>query len=69
MRCENNTVDDLVQAIYPGLSQGNKPDKYFSDHAILLCRNDDVDDLNEVLLAKYPGVERVFCSADSVVFE
>lgn len=69
MRCQNNTVDDLIQSIYPGLSQGNKPDKYFSDRAILSCRNDDVDDLNEVLLAKCPGVARTLCSADSVVFE
>jgi len=68
MKC-GNTVDDLINAIYPGIGIEHKPDQFFLDCTILSCKNDDVDDLNQTMLAKFPGNERVLMSADSVVLE
>jgi ATP-dependent exoDNAse (exonuclease V) alpha subunit len=68
MKC-GNRVDDLIDAIYPEIDAEHKPDQYFLERTILSCKNDDVDDLNQTILAKFPGNERVLMSADSVVLE
>ena len=65
MRC-GDSVDSLIDAIYPGITQGGKPDKYFAERTLLSCKNDNVDDLNEEILAKFPGEEKILMSADSV---
>jgi hypothetical protein len=66
MRC-GDTVNSLIDSIYPGISQGEKPDEYFKDRTLLSCKNDDVDDLNSDILAKFPGEEKVLRSADCIV--
>lgn len=68
MKC-GNTVDDLINAIYPEIDAEQTSDQYFLDRTILSCKNDDVDDLNQTLLGKFPGNERVLMGADSVVLE
>jgi len=68
MQC-GNKVDDLIKSIYPNIEDGNKPDQYFLERTILSCKNDDVDDLNEAILAKFLGQERILKSADSVTVE
>ena len=65
MRCGDN-LDSLITSIYPGITQGAKPDKYFAERTLLSCKNDDVDDLNENILTKFPGQQRILMSADSV---
>jgi hypothetical protein len=66
MHC-GDTVDSLIDAIYPGIAEGAKPDDYFKDRTLLSCKNDDVDDLNTDILTKFPGEEKVLLSADSIV--
>jgi len=66
MHC-GDTVNSLIDSIYPGISQGEKPDEYFKDRTLLSCKNDDVDDLNSDILAKFPGEEKVLRSADCIV--
>jgi PIF1-like helicase/Helicase len=66
MRC-GDTVNSLIDVIYPGIAEGAKQDAYFKDRTLLSCKNDDVDDLNADILAKFPGGEKVHMSADSVV--
>jgi hypothetical protein len=67
LRCEQNTVDCLIQTIYPGIGHTPPPDDgFFAERTILSARNTDVDDLNHMILAQFPGQERVFQSADSV---
>ena len=63
------TVDSLIEALYLAIHTGNKPDEYFLGHTILACRNDEVDDLNKDILAKFSGQEQLITSADSVVLE
>src|SRR5580658_3269702 len=62
-----NTVEALINNIYPGLKDMPHPhDRFFAERSILSARNDDVDDINKRILADFPGQEKVFHSADSV---
>jgi hypothetical protein len=65
MRSGDN-LNSLIHALYPGIAQGNKPDDYFSERTILSCKNDNVDDINADILAKFPGDQVVIMAADSV---
>ncbi len=69
MKLQENTVEALIQHIYPSLSNlplNPPPYEYFSDRMILSSRNDDVDDLNTAMLNAFPGQEQTFFSQDSV---
>jgi hypothetical protein len=68
MHC-GETVGSLIEALYPAIHTGNKPDQYFLERTILACKNDEVDDLNTNILAKFPGQERLMTGSDSVVLE
>ena len=67
MVLQDNHVDHLVDFVYPGISEGVKPDGYFWDRTILSPRNDAVDDLNYKILTKFPGDLTVLHSKDKVV--
>jgi ATP-dependent DNA helicase PIF1 len=65
--CPHNTVESLIDSVYPGISHlPHPPDHYFTERCILSARNDDVDHLNEKILNDFPGEERVYLSADSI---
>ncbi|MDQ1532071.1 MAG: hypothetical protein QOE37_2176 [Microbacteriaceae bacterium] len=66
MRC-GDSVDSLINTIYPGIANGAKPDDYFKNTTLLSCKNDDVDDLNADILAKFPGELKTLMAADSIV--
>ena len=67
LKLQENTVEALIQHIYPGLSQLQPPlHQYFSERMILSSSNDDVDDLNSLMLNSFPGQEQTFFSEDSV---
>jgi hypothetical protein len=67
-KCLENIVSSLIDTIYPGIYDPlQRLDEYFSEHVILACRNNDVNDLNHHVLHKFPGQEQVFHSADSIV--
>jgi hypothetical protein len=62
------TVEDLLRAIYPRITH-HQDDQYFLERTILCPRNDDVDFINKIALAQFPGDVSVFHSADSLVEE
>ena len=65
--CPQNTVESLIDTIYPGVDAMPHPhDNYFSECSILSAKNDDVDELNKRILDTFPGEERVYHSADSI---
>jgi ATP-dependent DNA helicase PIF1 len=61
-------VDQLIDAIYPGINTLNSAEdirrEYFKERAILAPRNASIDDLNEKIIGRLPGEEKVFLSAD-----
>ena len=69
MICPDFSINSLVDSVYPGIDHGEKLDEYFLDRCILGCTNNSVMDLNEELLRRFPGEERVLRSADSVEVE
>jgi hypothetical protein len=66
MCLNDKTVESLINSVYPGIGHGDKSAEYFLDRTILACRNDEVDDINEAVLAKFPGNACTLLSADSV---
>ena len=64
--CPENTVQSLIDTIYPGVSATPQPDQYYADRTILCSRNDDVHELNKKILDSFPGDEKVYHSADSI---
>ena len=69
MICLDNSIDSLIDQIYPGIQHGDKDDQYFLDRSILACTNDIVMHLNSKLLEMFPGEKQVLLSADSVQFD
>ena len=69
MCLNNKTMDSLINTVYPGIGHGHKSAEYFLDRTILACRNDEVDDINAAVLAKFPGNECTLLSADSIQTE
>jgi hypothetical protein len=60
-------ISDLIATIYPNIGTGEAlQDKYFLERAILCPRNMEVDEINAEVLKVFPGIERLYSSADSV---
>jgi hypothetical protein len=66
MCLQDNTVDGLVNALYPNLEQGNHLDDYFLHRTILSSKNDTVDEMNQSILDRFPGEQTVITSVDKV---
>ena len=66
MCLNDRTIESLINSVYPGIEHGDKSAEYFLDHTILACKNDEVDEINKAVLAKFPGIEHTLLSADSV---
>jgi hypothetical protein len=66
MKCRVNSVDCLIDTIYPGISSPNLGLGYFSQRTILSSLNVDVDALNKLVLSKFPGRVHVYHSADFI---
>ena len=64
--CAENTVDSLIDTIYPGIHISNHPDQFFSECIILPSMNKEVNALNQTILAKFPGPSQVFHSVDFI---
>jgi hypothetical protein len=62
----NNSVESLIDHIYPGIRDlPHPPHHYFAERSILSPCNKDVHELNQTILDAFPGQQMVFHSADS----
>ena len=64
--CAENSIDSLIDTLYPGIHLSGHPDQYFSEHIILSSMNSKVNALNNTILAKFPGRVQVFHSVDFI---
>ena len=65
--CTENTIESLIETIYPGIAYHIPPtDHYFAKCTILASHNDDVDSINTDILRQFPGEIQTFLSADSI---
>src|ERR1700733_15406409 len=67
-----DSVESLTNTIYPSLSAlsaSSDNSAYFAERALLTSRNSEVAELNNTLLNQFPGSDKTYNSADSVVSE
>ena len=64
--CAENTVDSLIDTIYPDIHISGHSDQFFSECIILSTMNKKVNTLNETVLAKFPGPAQHFPSVDFI---
>lgn len=62
-------MDALITSIYPDINLPHRPDQYLLNRTILSARNDEVDDINNSIVTRFPGDAHILMSADSVELE
>ncbi|XP_071918027.1 uncharacterized protein [Coffea arabica] len=64
---DDSSVDALIAAVFPDLCAfAHCPDSIVN-HAILMTRNDFVFEINNKIIAKFPGTEQVYLSHDEIL--
>ena len=53
MSLPHNDIEELINAVYPGINQGNLSDQFFLERTILSSKNDTVDQFNQLILDRY----------------
>ncbi|XP_021995719.1 uncharacterized protein LOC110892892 [Helianthus annuus] len=66
IKCSEDPMSDLIEFVYPSLLQLYKDKNYFAERAILAPTNEVVQEINEKLLASFPGDEVEYLSSDSI---
>jgi ATP-dependent DNA helicase PIF1 len=61
-----NTLESLIDLIYPNIAEQPKPDSFFLDRTILSTTNDSVDEINTYILNRFPGEETTLLGFDKV---
>ncbi|XP_021997718.1 uncharacterized protein LOC110894799 [Helianthus annuus] len=63
---ENDPIQGLIDFVYPSVLHHFKDHDYFSERAILAPKNEVVHEINDRLLALFPGEEVEYLSSDSL---
>ena len=63
---DDQSIDTLIDHVFPDLANNYTSVSYMRERAILSTRNEYVDSLNVMMIAKFPGEEKVYYSHDSV---
>ncbi|CAG8851372.1 35437_t:CDS:2, partial [Gigaspora margarita] len=48
-------IQSLIKAVYSNIEQQNLNDNFLRDRMLLSARNDDVQDINNIILDIFPG--------------
>ncbi|KAL7114938.1 hypothetical protein ACP275_04G152500 [Erythranthe tilingii] len=64
---EEDSIQRLIAAIFPNLSQNVESSAYMTTRAIVAAKNEDVDKLNEKLISMFPGEATTFRSFDEAI--
>ena len=64
-RLEKETINCLVDNIFPDIEQRYTDTKWLANRAILCPSNKEVDEVNEEVLRRLPGEERILKSIDT----
>ncbi|CAN6930494.1 unnamed protein product [Brassica oleracea] len=64
----DDPIESISRAVYGDVVslQQNKEPKFFQERAILCPTNEDVNKINQHMLDKLPGEERIYLSSDSI---
>ncbi|XP_073152119.1 uncharacterized protein [Henckelia pumila] len=61
-----NSIQQLIDSVFPNMPDHVHDANYMVDIAIITTKNLDVDEINEILILKFPGEEKIYTSWDSV---
>ena len=59
------SINKLIEDVFPSLQANARSREYMSTRAILSTKNEHVDDLNDKMISRFPGEEKVYQSFDS----
>lgn len=57
----------MIDKIFPHLEKNYHSSMYMTSRAILACKNEHVDRLNEKIIKVFPGEKQIFISFDEAV--
>ena len=63
----SKSLDALIDAIFPALDVNMSRSNYIISRAILSTKNDNVDEINDVLIGRFHGQEKVYYSFDEAI--
>ena len=61
-----NSIEELVEKVFPHIQKGYKDKYYVAHHAILTPKNENVDRINAKVMQMFPGKSKVYKSADTI---
>ncbi|KAM0899696.1 hypothetical protein ACQ4PT_021133 [Festuca glaucescens] len=63
---DEKAINRLIGDVFPALNANARSREYMSERAILSTKNEHVDDLNDKMISRFPGEERLYHSFDSI---
>uniref|UniRef100_A0A8I6XZN3 ATP-dependent DNA helicase n=1 Tax=Hordeum vulgare subsp. vulgare TaxID=112509 RepID=A0A8I6XZN3_HORVV len=63
---DETAMNKLIEDVFPSLHANAKSREYMSTRAIVSTKNDHVDALNEKMISRFPGEEKIYHSFDSI---
>nr|XP_043633213.1 ATP-dependent DNA helicase pif1-like [Erigeron canadensis] len=61
---ETRSKEDLISAIFPSIEMNGTSSEYIISRAILSTKNENVDEINDELISRFSGQERIYYSFD-----
>ena len=61
---DGNSRDDLINAIFPSLETNTHSCEYITSRAVLSTKNENVDEINDQLIGRFHGEEKIYYSFD-----
>uniref|UniRef100_A0A453RTV2 DNA helicase Pif1-like 2B domain-containing protein n=1 Tax=Aegilops tauschii subsp. strangulata TaxID=200361 RepID=A0A453RTV2_AEGTS len=63
---DDEPINKLIEDVFPSLHTNARSREYMSTRAILSTKNEHVDDLNDKMISRFPGEEKVYHSFDYI---
>jgi ATP-dependent DNA helicase PIF1 len=63
---DGKAINKLIEDVFPSLHANATSREYMSTRAILSTKNEHVDDLNDKMISRFPGEEKIYYSFDSI---
>ncbi|KAL0433178.1 UNVERIFIED_CONTAM: hypothetical protein Slati_2652100 [Sesamum latifolium] len=64
---DDASEQQLIDAIFPSLRHNCNSTSYMTSRAMLACKNETVDKLNDKMISMFPGQAKIFSSFDEAI--
>ena len=62
---KNESLGKLIETIFPSLETQGSRTEYMTSRTILSTKNEHVDEINNIMIDRFPGNEKIYYSFDS----